>query len=118
MSVANVGMRRMFWLLVCGVFAIAPAGYHAGAQAKLKAACCTSGRSTTPGTTRATRRRSKIIKANLPDVEVIESRTSRKAPTPRRVMENMIKQGAKLIIAASFGLSGAGASAVRRSTRT
>ena len=43
------------------------------------------------------------MKANLPEVEVIEVENVPEGADAERVMENMIKQGAKLIIAASFG---------------
>jgi len=43
------------------------------------------------------------MKKNLPGVEVIEVENVPESADAERVMENMIKQGAKLIIAASFG---------------
>ena len=44
-----------------------------------------------------------VMKKNLPGVEVIEVENVPESADAERVMENMIKQGAKLIIAASFG---------------
>ena len=44
-----------------------------------------------------------VMKKNLPEVEVIEVENVPEGADAERVMENMIKQGAKLIIAASFG---------------
>ena len=43
------------------------------------------------------------MKRNLPGVEVIEVENVPEGADAERVMENMVKQGAKLIIAASFG---------------
>ena len=43
------------------------------------------------------------MKKNLPNVEVIEVENVPEGADAERVMENMIKQGAKLIIPASFG---------------
>jgi basic membrane protein A len=44
-----------------------------------------------------------IMKNNLPNVEVIQVENVPEGADAERVMENMIKQGAKLIIPASFG---------------
>jgi basic membrane lipoprotein Med (substrate-binding protein (PBP1-ABC) superfamily) len=44
-----------------------------------------------------------VMKKNLPEVEVIEVENVPESADAERVMENMIKQGARLIIAASFG---------------
>jgi basic membrane lipoprotein Med (substrate-binding protein (PBP1-ABC) superfamily) len=44
-----------------------------------------------------------VMKKNLPNVEVIEVENVPEGADAERVMENMIKQGAKLIIPASFG---------------
>jgi basic membrane lipoprotein Med (substrate-binding protein (PBP1-ABC) superfamily) len=44
-----------------------------------------------------------VMKKNLPGVEVIEVENVPEGADAERVMENMIKQGAKLIIPASFG---------------
>ncbi len=43
------------------------------------------------------------MKKNLPNVEVIEAENVPESADAERVMENMIQQGAKLIIPASFG---------------
>ena len=43
------------------------------------------------------------MKRNLPDVEVIQVENVPEGADAERVMENMIKRGAKLVIAASFG---------------
>ncbi len=43
------------------------------------------------------------MKKNLPNVEVIEAENVPEGADAERVMENMIKQGARLIIPASFG---------------
>jgi basic membrane protein A len=44
-----------------------------------------------------------VMKKNLPGVEVIEVENVPEGADAERVMENMVKQGAKLIIPASFG---------------
>jgi basic membrane protein A and related proteins len=44
-----------------------------------------------------------IMKKNLPEIEVIEVENVPEGADAERVMENMIKQGARLIIPASFG---------------
>jgi basic membrane lipoprotein Med (substrate-binding protein (PBP1-ABC) superfamily) len=44
-----------------------------------------------------------IMKRNLPDVEVIQVENVPEGADAERVMENMIKRGARLVIAASFG---------------
>ncbi len=45
----------------------------------------------------------RVMKKNLPDVQVIEVENIPEGADAERVMENMIRQGAKLIIPASFG---------------
>lgn len=45
----------------------------------------------------------KVLQKNLPDVKVIEVENVPEGADAERVMENMIRQGAKLIIPASFG---------------
>ena len=45
----------------------------------------------------------RVMKKNLPNVEVIEVENIPEGADAERVMENMIRQGAKLIIPASFG---------------
>lgn len=44
-----------------------------------------------------------VMKKNLPEIEVIEVENIPEGAEAERVMENMIKRGARLIIAASFG---------------
>jgi basic membrane protein A len=44
-----------------------------------------------------------VMKKNLPEVEVIQVENVSEGADAERVMENMIKQGARLIFAASFG---------------
>ena len=44
-----------------------------------------------------------VMKKNLPEVEVIQVENVAEGADAERVMENMIKQGARLIFAASFG---------------
>jgi basic membrane lipoprotein Med (substrate-binding protein (PBP1-ABC) superfamily) len=44
-----------------------------------------------------------VMKRNVPGVEIVEVENVPEGADAERVMENMIKQGAKLIVAASFG---------------
>jgi basic membrane protein A and related proteins len=103
MSANPVGARRMFLLLCAVAVAIAPAGHHAAAQPKLKVGVLHLGSVNDAGYNQAHAEGVQIMKANLPDVEVIEVENVPEGADAERVMENMIKQGARLIIAASFG---------------
>jgi len=103
MSANLVGIRRTFLLLCAVAVAIAPAGQHATAQPKLKVGVLHLGSVNDAGYNQAHAEAVQFMKANLPDVEVIEVENVPEGADAERVMENMIKQGAKLIIAASFG---------------
>src|SRR5204863_5611295 len=103
MSMANVGIRRMFLLLCTVALVIEPTGHHTAAQPKLKVGVLHLGSVNDAGYNQAHAEGVQIMKANLPDVELIEVENVPEGADAERVMENMIKQGARLIIAASFG---------------
>ena len=83
--------------------ALAP-GREAAAQApKLKVGILHVGSVNDAGYNQAHAEGVQVMKRNLPEVEVIEVENVPEGPDAERVMENMIKQGARLIIPASFG---------------
>lgn len=73
------------------------------AQAKLKVGILHIGSVTDAGYNQAHAEGAQVMKKNLPNVEVISVENVPEGADAERVMENMIKQGAKLIIPASFG---------------
>jgi len=75
----------------------------AQAQAKLKVGIIHIGSMTDGGYNQAHAEGIAIMKKNLPEVEVIEVENVPETADSERVMESMIKQGAKLIFPASFG---------------
>ncbi len=75
----------------------------AAAQSKLKVGVLHIGSVADAGYNQAHAEGVQIMKKNLPNVEVIEVENVPEGADAERVMENMIKQGAKLIIPASFG---------------
>jgi len=72
-------------------------------QAKLKVGILHIGSIADAGYNQAHAEGVQVMKKNLPDVELIEIENVPEAADAERVMETMIKQGAKLIIPASFG---------------
>ena len=76
---------------------------EASAQAKLKVGILHIGSIADAGYNQAHAEGVQVMKKNLPEVEVIEVENVPEGADAERVMENMIKQGAKLIIPASFG---------------
>jgi basic membrane lipoprotein Med (substrate-binding protein (PBP1-ABC) superfamily) len=72
-------------------------------QAKLKVGILHIGSINDAGYNQAHSEGVQIMKKNLPNVEVIQVENVPEGADAERVMENMIKQGAKLIIPASFG---------------
>jgi len=76
---------------------------EANAQPKLKVGIIHIGSITDGGYNQAHAEGVAVMKRNLPNVEVIEVENVSESADAERVMENMIKQGAKLIFAASFG---------------
>lgn len=96
--------KRFASILFCCLFILALASNQALAQqAKLKVGIIHIGSITDGGYNQAHAEGVAIMKKNLPEVEVIEVENVPESADAERVMENMIKQGAKLIIAASFG---------------
>ena len=73
------------------------------AQAKLKVGILHIGSIADAGYNQAHAEGVRAMKKNLPNVEVIEVENVPEGADAERVMENMIKQGAKLVIPASFG---------------
>ncbi len=75
----------------------------ASAEPKLKVGILHIGSVADAGYNQAHAEGVQVMKKNLPNVEVIEVENVPEAADAERVMENMIKQGARLIIPASFG---------------
>jgi basic membrane protein A len=73
------------------------------AQTKLKVGILHIGSISDAGYNQAHAEGVQIMKKNLPNVEVIEVENVPEGADAERVMENMIRQGARLIIPASFG---------------
>src|SRR5262245_9961429 len=83
---------------------VGPLGIQAAdAQPKLKVGVVHLGSINDAGYNQAHAEGVRIMKANLPEVEVIQVENVPEGADAERVMENMINQGAKLIIPASFG---------------
>jgi basic membrane lipoprotein Med (substrate-binding protein (PBP1-ABC) superfamily) len=100
---SNIGLRFLafsisFILIV--VFSLAGTTY---AQPKLKVGILHIGSIADAGYNQAHAEGVQVMKKNLPSVEVIEVENVPESADSERVMENMINQGAKLIIPASFG---------------
>jgi basic membrane protein A and related proteins len=91
-------------ILTSAVFVLG-AGFPAVAQGqeKLKVGIIHVGSINDAGYNQAHSEGVQIMKKNLPNVEVIQVENVPEGADAERVMENMIKQGAKLIIPASFG---------------
>ena len=91
-------------ILTSAVFVLG-AGFPAVAQGqeKLKVGIIHIGSINDAGYNQAHSEGVQIMKKNLPNVEVIQVENVPEGADAERVMENMIKQGAKLIIPASFG---------------
>lgn len=95
---------RFLFILFCCLFIMVLASNQVSAQQpKLKVGIIHIGSVTDGGYNQAHAEGVAIMKKNLPEVEVIEVENVPESADAERVMENMIKQGAKLIIAASFG---------------
>lgn len=100
--------RRMAWRLLVALAGLALAVSvgvpEAGAaEPKLKVGILHVGAITDAGYNQAHAEGVQVMKRNLPGVEVIEVENVPEGADAERVMENMIKQGARLVIAASFG---------------
>ena len=104
MSVDMIGTRRILPVALAALLVVlAPAGHEAVAQSKLKVGILHIGSINDAGYNQAHAEGVQIMKKNLPEVEVIEVENVSEGADAERVMENMIKQGAKLVIPASFG---------------
>ena len=104
MSVDMVRTRRILPVALAALLVVlAPAGHEAVAQSKLKVGILHVGSINDAGYNQAHAEGVQIMKKNLPEVEVIEVENVPEGADAERVMENMIKQGAKLVIPASFG---------------
>jgi len=97
---AGLGMRLVA-LATCAV--LAGFGPAAAAEPKLIVGVVHLGSINDAGYNQAHAEGVQIMKKNLPEVEVIEVENVPEGAEAERVMENMIKRGARLIIAASFG---------------
>ncbi len=75
----------------------------ASAQPKLKVGILHIGSIADAGYNQAHAEGAQIMKKNLPNVELIEVENVPEGADAERVMENMIRQGAQLVIPASFG---------------
>ncbi|HEV8437523.1 MAG TPA: BMP family ABC transporter substrate-binding protein [Methylomirabilota bacterium] len=100
----NVNVGRRLLAALAALVVIAPlAAPEAAAQSKLKVGILHVGSINDAGYNQAHAEGVQIMKKNLPEVEVIEVENVPEGADAERVMENMIKQGAKLVIPASFG---------------
>src|SRR5262245_39515726 len=108
MRVDSVGTRRWPWCLMLCALALAVwplvlTGHDAAAQPKLKVGVIHLGSINDAGYNQAHAEGIRVMQKNLPEVEVIQVENVAEGADAERVMENMIKQGARLIFAASFG---------------
>ena len=104
MSAELVNGGRRLVLVLAALLAVVPgAGHDAAAQSKLKIGILHIGSMNDAGYNQAHAEGVQVMKKNLPEVEVIEVENVPEGADAERVMENMIRQGARLIIPASFG---------------
>jgi basic membrane lipoprotein Med (substrate-binding protein (PBP1-ABC) superfamily) len=97
-------VRRGFGLIVLVTLAVLTClGPAEAAEPKLIVGIVHLGSITDAGYNQAHAEGVQVMKRNLPEVEVIEVENVPEGAEAERVMENMIKRGARLIIAASFG---------------
>ena len=102
MSITLIRTARTVLAVLVTFTAVLLAGQGAEAQG-LKVGILHVGSMTDGGYNQAHAEGVQVMKRNLPGVEIIEVENVLEGADAERVMENMIKQGAKLIIAASFG---------------
>ena len=95
--------RTLLAVFVSLLLALAVGGPDAAAQPSLKVGIIHLGSINDAGYNQAHAEGVQIMKRNLPGVEVIQVENVPEGADAERVMENMIRQGARLIIAASFG---------------
>lgn len=101
------GLEMGFGFAVLGVIFVSLVMFGfagtASAQAKLKVGILHIGSIADAGYNQAHAEGVQVMKKNLPNVEIIEVENVPEGADAERVMENMIRQGAKFIIPASFG---------------
>ena len=97
------GWSRMLRVAVSALVVLALGSPAAAQGPKLKVGILHVGSMNDAGYNQAHAEGVQILKKNLPEVEVIEVENVPEGADAERVMENMIKQGARLIIPASFG---------------
>jgi len=95
--------RTLLAMFASLLLVVAVGGPDAAAQPKLKVGIIHLGSINDAGYNQAHAEGVQIMKRNLPGVEVIQVENVPEGADAERVMENMIRQGAGLIIAASFG---------------
>ncbi len=105
MNINNIRIWTRFSFVLAGVvvLALSALGHASAAESTLKVGILHIGSGRDGGYNQAHAEGVQIMKKNLPNVEVIEVENVPEGADAERVMVNMIKQGAKLIIAASFG---------------
>src|SRR4030067_3498235 len=100
----SIVMMRFLLILSCLAFILAVSSSASEAtEPKLKVGILHIGSIADAGYNQAHAEGMQVMKRKLPGVEVIEVENVPEGADAERVMENMIKQGAKLIIPASFG---------------
>jgi basic membrane lipoprotein Med (substrate-binding protein (PBP1-ABC) superfamily) len=100
---SNMGLRVQVILISLVLIAVSSLAGWASAQPKLKVGILHIGSIADAGYNQAHAEGIQVMKKNLPTVEVIEVENVPEGADAERVMENMINQGAKFIIPASFG---------------
>jgi basic membrane lipoprotein Med (substrate-binding protein (PBP1-ABC) superfamily) len=93
--------RAVLSLLIASM--LVPVGGHGAEAQGLKVGILHIGSMTDGGYNQAHAEGVQVMKRNLPGVEVIEVENVPEGADAERVMESMVRQGARLIIAASFG---------------
>ncbi len=96
-------LKGMVFLTIAALALGAGLPATAQGQEKLKVGIIHIGSINDAGYNQAHSEGVQVMKKNLPNVEVIQAENIPEGADAERVMENMIKQGAKLIIPASFG---------------
>jgi basic membrane lipoprotein Med (substrate-binding protein (PBP1-ABC) superfamily) len=92
-----------FLSILTSLMLVAGTWSAAAAQGKLTVGVVHLGSVTDGGYNQAHAEGIQVMKKNLPEVEVIQVENVPEGADAERVMENMIKRGAQMIVAASFG---------------
>jgi basic membrane lipoprotein Med (substrate-binding protein (PBP1-ABC) superfamily) len=100
---SNIGLGFLAVLISLVIVVVFNLAGTISAQPKLKVGILHIGSIADAGYNQAHAEGVQVMKKNLPNVEVIEVENVPESADAERVMENMISQGAKLIIPASFG---------------